>query len=271
MHVEQNMLAVAARFSAAADTYHQAARVQEKVAATLSHLFPAQASLPTASSACILEIGCGTGLLTQFIRRHYPTARIDVVELSAPMIAQARARMHFDERIRWRVADLRQVPAGASYPLIVSSSSLHWIHPLAEGMNRMASLLAPGGYAVFSLMLRGTLGELRQCRLAVAPHKPPVGNLPTYAQVRRSLRQAGLTMVTERRDVCRAVYPSAEAFVRHIHAQGLTSGLVSISHQPLNRKELQALFDLYQTRHAVKDGVRASYRVAYCMARKEGG
>lgn len=259
-------MAIAARFSAASGTYHQAAGVQQDVATSLSRWFP---DLPP--TARILEIGCGTGVLTELIRRRYPGLGIDVVDVSARMIAQARARLGFDDRIRWRVSDLRHVPTMPPYPLIVSSSSLHWVHPLDEGLTKIAALLEPGGHAVVSLMLYGTLGELRKCRLRVAPSKPPAGRLRTLPQVRQGLCSAGLTVMEERKEIRRIEYPSAETFLRHIHDQGLTGGPVSVSRLPLNRNELQALISAYQTDYSRGQGVKASYHVAYFKVKKEAG
>ncbi len=258
MNPRNHTISVAARFSAGAARYDEQAGIQRAVAESLDRMC---AGLP--APARILEIGCGTGLLTALIRRRYPAVAIDAVDVSPRMIARARTRLGFDSRIRWRVADLRHVPAGCLYPLIVSSASLHWVCPLEEGLVKLAALVAPGGSLVFSLMLRGTLGELRASRLRVAPHKPPAGNLPALAQVRRGLQVAGLKVADERKEVRRAAYPSAEAFLRRIHEQGLTGGLVSAAAVPLARGELKALAADYQARYAVRGGVRASYHVAY--------
>jgi len=259
-------MAIAARFSAASGTYHEAAAVQRNVAESLGRFFP---DVPP--TAHILEIGCGTGVLTAIVRRRYPGLWIDVVDVSARMIAQARTRMGFDNRIRCRVVDLRHVPTTRLYPLIVSSSSLHWINPLEEGLAKMAALLEPGGRVVFSLMTHGTLGELRKCRLRVAPHKTPAGSLPTLRQVRHGLRYAGLTVLDDRKEIRRIEYPSAELFLRHIHDQGLTGGAVSTSCLPLNRRELLEVIKTYQASYPAGAGVVASYHVAYFVARKSGG
>lgn len=266
MKAWNNTLAVAARFSAAAGTYHQAAAVQRTVAESLERWLP---ELPPA--AAILEIGCGTGVLTAILRRRYPGAWIDLVDISARMMAQVRTRLGFDHRVRCRVADVRQLPAKPRYPLIVSSSSLHWIQPLEEGLNKVAALLEPGGQAVFSLMTHGTLGELRQCRLRVAPDKPPAGSLPTLRQVRQGLRQAGLKVVEQRKEIQRIKYSSAAAFLRQIHDQGLTGGNVSSANLPLNRRELKKIIMDYQAAYPAGAGVLASYHVAYFLARKDGG
>lgn len=266
MNPRNNTISVAARFSAAAARYDEQAGVQQAVAESLDRMC---AGIP--APARLLEIGCGTGLLTALVRRRFPGAGIDAVDVSPRMIAQARARLGFDGRLRWRVADLGHVPSAPRYPLIVSSSSLHWICPLEEGLVKLAALLEDGGRLVFSIMVRGTLGELRASRLRVAPHKPPAGNMPTLQQVRLSLRYAALAALDERKEIRRTTYPSAEAFLRRIHDQGLTGGLVSSAAVPLNRGELKALAADYQAHCARRGGVRASYHVAYFKVSREAG
>ncbi len=274
MNPRKNTMALAARFSAASATYHQAADVQQQVAQELVRLFP-DLPLPKRGEeagpppARVLEIGCGTGVLTALVRRRYPEIEIDAVDISARMIAQARTRLDFDRRIRWRVSDVEHLPSHARYPLIVSSSVFHWISPLEDGLTRLAGLMVGGGWLVFALMVRGTLGELLASRLRVAPHKPPVGRLPALPQVRRGLRWAGLEIVSERKEIRRTTCPSADLFLRQIHAQGLTGGTVSIARVPLNRRELRQLVDDYQAHYRAGQGVRASYHVVYFKVRKE--
>ena len=275
MNPRKNTMAIAARFSAAAGKYDEKAGVQQAVAEVLDRMFPtlplpersAETGIPPA--ARILEIGCGTGLLTALIRRRYPGLWIDAVDVSARMISHARTRLGFDKRIRWRVADLHHVPSKPRYPLIVSSSSLHWVCPLEEGLTKLALLLESRGRLVFSLMIRGTFGELRVSRLRVAPHKPPMGNLPTLRQVRQGLQHAGLNVVDERKEIRRVEYASAESFLRQIHEQGLTGGLVSSAGIPLNRSELKELARDYQAHWKSGEGVKASYHVAYFKAIRE--
>lgn len=265
----KNTLAIAARFSAAAASYHQAAMVQEQVAKSLSSLFP-NLPAPPDQHERILEIGCGTGFLTELIRQRYPQSLIDAADASAGMIAQARARLKNDRRIRWQAIDLRGVPMTTQYPLILSSSALHWIDPLDEGLTRIAALLKASGQALFSLMLDGTLGELQHCRRQVAPHKLPKGRLPTLSQVRRGLEAAKLKILMERYETYHPEYPSADDFLRCIHAQGLTGGAVSSSHLPLNRQELRKLCEIYQALYTNSTaGVTATYCVAYFKVQKD--
>jgi malonyl-CoA O-methyltransferase len=255
---------VTARFSAASATYHKNADVQKIVAGNLLSLV----SLPRPIHH-ILEIGSGTGLLTELLLEHFPTVMIHAVDVSKEMVAQSRHRLSADNRIRQFISDLRTFDPLISYPLIVSSSSMHWISPIEDGLRRMADLLEPGGDLVVALMLHGTLGELRTTRLRVAPNKPPLGRLPLAEEVLCGLERTGLLLVTKRQETIRAHHASAEAFLRTIHEQGLTGGTVSSSKCPLTRGELQRLRTEYEARYNNDgSGVFASYEVLYLRATK---
>lgn len=251
------------RFSAAANTYDMHATVQAKVAARLIDFLP-----PKLPPGQILEIGCGTGLLTAYLLQKYPDAPVDAVDLSDRMIQYARNRFSDVARVRWFVADVVKIASGMTYPLVVSSCSLHWLSRLREGFRHIAALLQPGGTFAFAMMLYGTLGELLSTRLRVAPHKPPLRRLPTDAEVLECLKLANLTVLDAARVDYTDTFPGATAFLRSLHDQGLTGGEVSRSMLPLTRSELDDMVRSYDAQFAVPGGVSATYKVLFARAQK---
>ncbi|NVM22637.1 MAG: methyltransferase [Desulfobacterales bacterium] len=264
MNTEKHQRSVTARFSAASATYHEKADVQRIVAGNLSSL--ASVGRPVER---ILEIGCGTGGLTELLLEHFPAAAIDAIDVSREMIDRAQERLSSHDRVRWFVSDLRTYETTVSYPLIASSSSMHWISPVEDGLTLVADLLDAGGELLAALMLHGTLGELRTMRLGVAPHKPPLGRLPLAEEVLSGLEKAGLRVLEKRQETIRKDYVSAGAFLRTIHEQGLTGGTVSSSERPLTRVELRRLTAGYDAGYGNGgSGVFASYEVLYVRAIK---
>ncbi|MFH1476044.1 MAG: methyltransferase [Verrucomicrobiota bacterium] len=255
--------AIAARFSAAAATYHALATIQRAVAECLSAMLAGDKA-----ATRILEIGCGTGLLTARLCRLFPHARIDAIDMADGMVTQCRARMAGTTRLFYHVADLKKFRAPTLYPLIVSSSALHWMDPIDDAMKTLAGMLISRGRLVFALMVRGTLAELQAARRRAAPHKLPERQLPTMLTVRDALTQAGLHIEEERVECRRQAYVSAADFLRQLHEQGLTGGPLSRSGQLLNRTDLRRLAQDYEARYRKSDGVYASYKVAYFRARK---
>ena len=257
---------IAARFSAAAATYHASATVQCSVAERLGAMLAREQDAER-----ILEIGCGTGLLTAQLCRIFPRSRIDALDMSAGMVLQCRARLAGSAGVSWHVADLKKFRTGALYPLIASSSTLHWMEPMDEVMQKLSGLLAAQGRLVFAIMVRGTLGELADARRRIAPHKLPGRRLPTMPAVQTALAQASLQVEEEHEETLRQAYASAGDMLRRLHEQGLTGGALSSSNPPLNRTDLRRLVQDYEAHYPADDGVYASYRVAYFRARKTPG
>lgn len=255
---------IAARFSAAASTYNASATVQRSVAKRLGAMLAGDETFNR-----ILEIGCGTGLLTTRLCRLFPRARIDALDMADGMVAQCRARLANASRLHCHVADLNAFRAEALYPLIVSSSALHWMHPMAGVMKTLAGMLTGQGRLVCALMVRGTLAELQAARQRTVAHKPPARRLPTMRTVRAALANAGLCIESEQTESRRQVYASAGDLLRQLHDQGLTGGPFARSGQLLNRADLHRLASDYDRRYRDGGGVYASFEVAYFRARKE--
>ena len=114
------------RFSAAAETYDRHARPQlalaQSVVSMLPELYPEQ----------ILELGSGTGQLTRLLTERFPEVLIDAVDVAEKMVEHSRAKFHRCPQISWIVADAQTYRGNDRYPLIVSSSALHWVDNLPK-------------------------------------------------------------------------------------------------------------------------------------------
>ena len=262
MKKEADRMSVAARFSASAGTYDQATVIQPQVAEKVFSMINA-----LDSPGRVLEIGCGTGLLTEKLTKHFPTVRIDAVDISEKMISRSMKRFA-NRTIKWSVADVMDLPESVMYPLIISSSALHWINPVASVLTKLSRLLSRDGHLIFALMVNGTLGELHAARIRVAPHKPPMGLLPSVSEVRHAVQASGLRILEDSEENIRLNYPSASLLLSRIHDQGSTGGNVSASVVPMNRSELRDLVMDYDTRYKCDDGVYATYHIACFKAVK---
>jgi len=255
---------VAARFSAAAGSYEDQAQIQRLVADRLL----------AGVRACdrferILEIGCGTGTLTRGLCRRFPGATIEAVDIASAMIEQAKKRLGDEERVRWHAIDARHFCPVDTYPLIISSSALHWMRPLPETLRSLTRLLEPGGGFHAALMVDGIFPELEAARRQAAPAKPSRIRLPEVSEVLGAFAAAGLKVARSFEEHLPACYESAAAFLKSLNAQGVT-GASAGARTLLNRSELARLVEEYDRRFASPSGgVVATYRVLYVRAGKE--
>jgi malonyl-CoA O-methyltransferase len=147
-------------FDRHAHEYDHFAKVQLKMMQTLLDQLPE--TLPT--DPTILEIGCGTGRLTEQLRRKYPTAKITAIDLSSAMIEQAVHRLGDDFNLSWVCADAENWLANGteSYDLIVSNATLQWFEEPIPSVHRMKRLLSSGGSLHFTTLGPQTFWEFHQ-------------------------------------------------------------------------------------------------------------
>ncbi len=118
---------IGATFGAAADHYDASAAVQRLVAAHLAAM-AAREKLP--KKAHILEIGCGTGLLTQEIRHVWPSATLIATDLAPDMLLVAGKRGAANQLLCHgrRGTRLR----GRWFDLILSSLAFQWFDDIGR-------------------------------------------------------------------------------------------------------------------------------------------
>ncbi len=251
------------RFSAAAASYDNHAAAQRTAADLLL------ANLPElASPSRILEVGCGTGHVTSLLRARFPQSPIDALDRSPAMIRYAKEQLGATKDIQWHAGDLMSFAPTHRYPLIVSNAALHWIDPIADAFARLYELAALQAHLACVVMLDGTLGELRESRLRVAPEKPPLGRLPLEAEVVDALNVAGFALNECSVKSVETRYESADEFLCAIHDMGLTGGRVSRGSSPLNRGDLERLRTDYQNHYSDSAGhIVATYRFLLVHAR----
>ena len=245
--------------------------MQSRVAATLAGFIARETNGRPVGS--VLELGCGTGLLTRRLAGLFPAARAQAIDASGRMAARARESCDAaGAAVGFAVARAESFSPGCVFDLVVSSSSLHWVEPLEAAFRNARRLLAPGGLFLFAVMLDGTLGELHLARRRVAPEKVPPGRLPTEREVRAALGTCGFEHRVLARETLVDRYPDGRAMLRGLHDLGLTGGRVSRAGAGLTRGELARLAESYESQHAAPGGgVLVRYEVVYVAARPAAG
>jgi ubiquinone/menaquinone biosynthesis C-methylase UbiE len=91
----------------------------------------------------VLEVGCGTGQLTESLARY--GFRLTAIDIGSSMINAARRRLD-GSAVSFQVASFEDfAAAGASFDLIISGTAFHWIDPEVM-FQKPARLLRPGGW-----------------------------------------------------------------------------------------------------------------------------
>ena len=139
------------RFENAAITYDQYAFIQHHSATTIfNHRFESP-------PRTILDIGCGTGILTQQLSIHFPNADIDALDASAAMIQQLNHR-HL-KNVSCIHADYSTYKSHKTYDAIVSNAALHWMN-VPNCLRQIKKQLGSDGEFVCSIFGSNTSIEL---------------------------------------------------------------------------------------------------------------
>ena len=108
----------------------------------------AQSGVEASKSLDVLDAGCGTGLCGPLIAPY--ARRLVGVDLSEPMIAQARARNVYDDLVK-RELTAYLVDSTAEFDVIVSADTLVYFGALEDVAAASANALRPGGWLIFTV------------------------------------------------------------------------------------------------------------------------
>ncbi|GAA2006213.1 hypothetical protein GCM10009799_37140 [Nocardiopsis rhodophaea] len=123
------------------------------------------ADWPTDRPLRVLEVGAGTGGLTQAVLPLFPPelTRYTFTDISPFFLTEADKRLADYDFVDYRLLDLDTDPADqgftrGGYDIVLAANSLHTASDMAAAMPRVASLLAPGGHLLAAEFHNNVLG-----------------------------------------------------------------------------------------------------------------
>ncbi|MEM7634864.1 MAG: methyltransferase domain-containing protein [Pseudomonadota bacterium] len=110
----------------------------------------------------VLDLGAGTGGFSQEVVNAHPDCRVELSDLSVPMLEQARERFAADPRFSFRELDIVTGEFGSGWDRIISSFVIHHLPHEAkrEVFANVCAALKPGGIFV-------NIDQVQACSQAV--------------------------------------------------------------------------------------------------------
>jgi trans-aconitate methyltransferase len=97
----------------------------------------------------VLDVGCGSGRLTELLLERLPEGSIVGVDPTPSMVAKAREHLaRFGDRIEVREMSVLDLGDENAFDLVFSTATFHWIHDHARLFRVLFTALRPGGRLV---------------------------------------------------------------------------------------------------------------------------
>jgi malonyl-CoA O-methyltransferase len=243
------------RFEQAAITYEQQATIQVLVADRLLALLAATA--PEMQPTVALEIGCCTGLLTKKLVSQIPSLShltvSDLVPAFSPWVEQ-KVGDHV-AHLSFLAGDIETLKLPLQYDLIISSSTLHWVHDLPTLCRKFQTHLNANGLLAISLYGIDNLREIRAVTGMGLQYRDLARLIGVIAKDFHIL--AG----EESRETL--WFPDPISVLRHLRATGVNA----LGQRPWNRRELCTFNTEYARRFTGEHGVQLTYHPMYIIGR----
>jgi malonyl-CoA O-methyltransferase len=253
----------ALRFGRSAPIYESRAAIQARMADALLDLWGDRPA-PTG----VLELGCGTGLLTARLLRRFPRAALLATDASLGMLDAAMIQLHDPGRLDFSEQDADggkpaalAVAARAPFGLVAAGALVQWFPDLERHLRFVSSLTVPGGHYLVSGFEKKNFPELNALL-----SEPPFSytRFPGHdsGAVEQAAAASGWNTLSMLAWEEKEVLPSARQVLRML--QDLGSVRDPREGGRMNRGNLAFLLEEYGRRFSERgsdgDGVRLTWR-----------
>lgn len=188
------------RFARSLHRYHTMAVVQRRIADRLSCL------IPECDPRLIVEIGAGSGFLTERLLVRFPEARIIANDITS------RSGDFLPSEVEFVAADGELMDLPSATDLVASASTLQWFDDLPRFIKRTHKALTPGGVLAVATFGRQNFAEI-------------AGTLEYYTleQIERISCEIGFSVCHSEEWIEQMEFETPLEVLRHIKATGVNA------------------------------------------------
>lgn len=238
---------IAQNFANAYHSYNQSAAVQALIVDEL--LCALRQICPQLNPKVALEIGCGTGLLTQ---KFCQTYQVDTLYLNDLYDKIKQNALDLPLDVRFLIGDIETLDLAniltTSPDLVLSSSCVQWLEDLPKLCDRLYNVMTDDGILAVSSFLPDNLKEI----------KTLTGQGLTYLSVNELneiLKKSGFKILTLFEKTYTLYFDSPKAVLRHIKQTGVA--LPNAQHKSARfvwtKETLSAFYQAYHDHYALQD------------------
>lgn len=257
-------------FSVSAKNYDLYAHVQKKMASRLiEHADPGQEH----SIDAILDIGSGTGYLTDLLIRRFPGARVTAVDIAPGMIELAESKLG-GHNVKFLCADVEEMNFEENFDFIASNASFQWLNDTPLTLEKLYSALTDNGVLCFSTFGSLTFSELHQSyrkamrNLGLEKSAPPGQSFYTLEELRGICAQivgpGGGVRCEESLEYM--YFDSVRDFFMSVRKIGANNSNKGYTHK--NPSLVKELTRVYETDFSENNRIKVTYHCLYFVLGK---
>ena len=244
------MSEIRSAFNKASSQYDEYAFLQKEIATRLD----AKLEVISSHADVVLDLGAGTGLLSQSLLQRFPNSKIICLDFAQESLKNNPSACKL-------CADANHLPlADNSVNMIVSNLMMQWCPNLNQLFNECRRVLKNNGLILFSTFGPNTLKELKKS-WAVVDNKPHVNTFADMHDIGDQLLQSGFQSPVMEMETLTLTYQSVTDLLRDLKAIGAQT--VSTRSKSLTGKDkFQSMIKMYESYR--QDGkLPATYEVVY--------
>lgn len=258
-------------FSEKAHSYDKNAVLQKDMASRLVRL----SGLKKDNNAVnVLDVGCGTGFMTQRLSKLFDKGYFTLIDISEEMVNICRKRF-YNIDAEYICADAEETQLCGEYDIIVSNAAFQWFNHISETMSRLASHITSGGTLLFSTFGEHTFRELHSSHriamenLSMEGRYTPGQEFTDVVNLQNIIHKAfeGRCNINIVEEIVPVYYDSVLDFFNSVRAIGANNSGMYVHKKPTLLREL---IRVYQNRFGTEGKIRATYHCVYGVVKKLG-
>lgn len=246
-------------FERAADTYDASAVLQREIGERLTE----RLDLIKMQPETVLDIGCGTGFITENLLKRYKKARVIGVDIALNMVQKARKRGGWFRKPLGVCADAACLPFQSQCAdMLISSLMLQWCNDLPAVFREFVQVLKPNGLLMFATFGPDTLRELRASWGKVDGFTH-TSRFVDMHDVGDALLQAGFRDPVVDMEMITLTYSDVRDLLRDLKGIGANNATHGRNHGLTGKARLLAFLQAYEQFRQKDGNYPATYEVVY--------